>query len=262
MTAMDLISTLTTVAEEHTDESSSDPQNNNNPVSSVDADHTKRQQQGPEYGSTSASNLSGNGPGHGGQGQSPLNSPIITNPSPPPEDVSDLELKGSGGGADDEKLNNRGKERTEVQLGYRYKFMNHSEFSMVIKPNNGVLRFTPSTTYTMNTPNTHSLLTSRSYSITSSNDRGIQDSSPSPLKSPISRAINTLRSRNRGSLSSVNSLRYSPFRRRTIGAMIYSRVSSPMSMMRSTISDTVWLVIGFPVAGEYGTPTRAHRSRM
>ncbi len=31
---------------------------------------------------------------------------------------------------------------------------------------------------------------------------------------------------------------------------------------RSTICDTVWLTIGSPVAGEYGTPTRAHKRRI
>ena len=37
---------------------------------------------------------------------------------------------------------------------------------------------------------------------------------------------------------------------------------SGIAMTRSTICDTVWLTIGSPVAGEYGTPTRAHSSRM
>src|SRR5207237_1404742 len=47
-----------------------------------------------------------------------------------------------------------------------------------------------------------------------------------------------------------------------IGANRYSLVPSGIARTRSTICDTVWLTIGSPVAGEYGTPTRAHSRRI
>ena len=62
--------------------------------------------------------------------------------------------------------------------------------------------------------------------------------------------------------SSASSLRYSPLRSRTTGASSSSRVPSGIAITRSTICETVCASIGSPVAGEYGTPVRAHSRRM
>ncbi len=62
--------------------------------------------------------------------------------------------------------------------------------------------------------------------------------------------------------NSASSLRYSPLRSRTTGASSNRRVPSGIAMTRSTICDTVCASIGSPVAGEYGTPMRAHSRRM
>ncbi len=61
---------------------------------------------------------------------------------------------------------------------------------------------------------------------------------------------------------SASSFLYSPLRPRTTGASNSSRRASGMASVRSTIWLTVWLSIGRPVAGECGTPTRAHNNRI